>query len=366
MTSVAEVAAASVTGEKLEIAEYTKRELRSLLADESFWAQPRLPITRRRAVSQVANPRAEENDPVLLTAHFQGQLVAYLGVLPDRVNDPSEGWIRFGWLTAWWADKESQQRLAAMKLLFAAMKRYGNRLAASSPASEAARAYVGSGRFEEHGRCGRSFFIVSLPPSWGRLSRAAQWVAGVKNHLISGRSLKRHGLQIQISDVFNEEMESFLNARAEKDVFGRDSAYWSWVLQYPWMSTTDEDQVAQKNYAFSVYAGDFRQIPMWVSRRGTMIAFLLMTLREGRLTLKHAYYDLADGGYVAAALRAAVADMNPWLFVCGDEGLEGRLRTGVPFHVARRVRHSVVYVGKVLPASPWLKPQPGTGDSVFT
>ena len=50
----------------IEIAEYTKRDLKELLADESFWMQPKLPITKRRVVSHVANPRADDNDTVRL------------------------------------------------------------------------------------------------------------------------------------------------------------------------------------------------------------------------------------------------------------------------------------------------------------
>ena len=36
-----------------------------------------------------------------------------------------------------------------------------------------------------------------------------------------------------------------------------------------------------------------------------------MTLREGRLTLKYADYDLCDTADVATALQVAVADINP-------------------------------------------------------
>jgi hypothetical protein len=367
MMAVAELhVAPSAAKSSLEIAEYTKRDLEALLRDESFWMQPRLPITKRRVVSQVANPRADDNDTLLLTAHFKGQLVACLGVLPDQVKDPSQGRVKFGWLTAWWADKESEQRLAAMKLLFMAMKRYANRLAASSPASAAASAYLNTGQFEEHGRCDRTYFIISMSPSTGLPGRVVRSVAGVKNRWLYGRSAVRRELRVHIPDVFDAQMESFIDHQAQEDPFGRDSLYWNWALRFPWMSSTDEDRVMQEKYTFSVFAGDFRQIPMFVSRHGRIIAFLVMTLRDHRLTLKHAYYDPADVTDVTAAVRSAVAEINPWLFVCGDAGIDARLRRGFPFYLARKARHSAIYATKTLPRLPWSRPQPGSGDSLFT
>ncbi len=350
----------------LEIAEYTKRDLEALLRDESFWMQPRLPITQRRIVSQVANPRADDNDTLLLTAHFKGQLIAYLGVLPDRVSDPAQGSVKFGWLTAWWTDKESEQRLAAMNLLFTAMRRYTNRLAISSPSIAAARAYLGTRQFLEHGRCDRTYFILSLPPSAGLMGRALRWSAGVKNRLMYGGSIVRRELRLQVADVFDAQMESFVNDHARQDPFGHNSEYWNWILRFPWVSTTDEDRIIQERYAFSVFAPDFRQIPMFVSRGGRTIAFLAMTLRNARLTLKFAYYDPSDIGDVIVALRSAIADINPWLFVCGDAALGARLRRGFPFYLARQARHSAIYATKTLPSAPWSRPQPGSGDSIFT
>lgn len=364
--NVAERTKTPATTGGMEITEYTKRDLRALVEDESFWMQPRLPITRRRAFAQIANPRADEKDTVLLTAHSNGQLIAYLGVLPDRVATPQGGPVRFGWLTAWWADKESKQRLAGMKVLFTAMKRYGNKVAASFPSSEAARAYIGTGLFQEQARNARSYFILSLPPSAGVLGRVTRWLAGAKNRLVCGRAVASRQLQIEAVETLNEGMKSFIDDWAREDPLSRDSVYWNWVLQHPWMSAGVEDRAVQKSYEFSVFAEDFRQIALFVGRHGKIAGFLVLTLRDGRLTLKYACYDPADVADVAIALRSTIANINPWLFVCGDSGIEAQLRKGIPFYITRRMKSSAIYASKSLPESAWSRPQPGTGDSVFT
>lgn len=363
--SVVELQAPPMPG-GVEIIEYTKRELKELLADQRFWIQPRLPITKRRVTSQISNPRADDNDTLLITAYYKGELVAHLGVLPDLLMSESQKPTKFGWLTAWWADKESEHRLAAMKILFAAMRKYPNKLAASSPSSEAGHVYVGTRQFRECARFDRSYFIIGLPPSFRALSRLTRWFAGAKNGLIFGRELLNRGLEIQTVHTLDGAMESYINTWAVGDPLGRDSSYWNWVLKFPWMSASEEDEAIQKNYAFSVFAKDFRQIPMFVSRFGTIIAFLLMTLRDGRLYLKYAYYDPSDAGDVAVALRGAVTDLDPWLFVCGDTALYTELRRGFPFYVARRSKSSAIYAAKALPLSVGCRLQLGTGDSIFT
>lgn len=350
----------------VEIVVYTKQELQDLLADQRFWIQPRLPITRRRIASQVSNPRADANDTVLITARHKGQLVAHIGVLPDLLVTESQKLLKFGWLTAWWADKECEHRLAAIMVLLAAMKKYPGRLAVSYPSNEAGRVYDGTRQFHECGRLKRSYFVMGLPSSLGALNRATTWFAGAKNRLIFVRDHRRRGLEVQIADAFDGAMESFVNSWASRDPLRRDSSYWNWVLKFPWISSDEEDKAIREHYAFSAFAKDFRQIPMFVIRFGTIIAFLVMTLRDGRLSLKYAHYELSDVHDIAVALRSIISKINPWLFVCGESRLETELRSGLPFYFARRRRSSTIYASTALQLVTARHLQLGTGDSIFT
>jgi hypothetical protein len=351
----------------VEILEYTKRDLKKLLADERFWMQPKLPITKRRALSHVFNPRADDNDTILITALNKGQLIAYLGILPDWLIRESQTPMRFGWLTAWWADKKSEQRLAAMKILSAAMKHYSYKLAASSPSSEAERVYNATRQFRECAKFDRSYYIIGMPPSFRVLNCLTSWFARAKNRMIFPRELSNRGLEIQMVGELDGSMDSFINTWAVGDPLARDSSYWNWVLRFPWMSPSEEDEAIQKRYAFSVFAKDFRQVLLRVSREDAIIAFLVMTLRDGRLCLKYAYYDDSqDAADVAASIRAAIADINPWLFISADAALNTQLERGFPFYFVRLSKGSAIYSAKALPLSAACRLQLGTGDCIFT
>jgi hypothetical protein len=347
------------------ITEYTKRDLKNLLSDERFWIQSRLPITKRRVISQVSNPRGDDKDMVLITAFNNGQLVAYLGILPDLLRSDRQAPVKFGWLTTWWADKDRGGAAAAL-ILFAAMKKYSNRIAISNFSPDAKRVIDATRRFQEFARFDLSYFIMASPPSWRVLSPLTKWLAAAKNRMIFSRKLQRFGLEVRTVDSSNEALESFIKTWAVEDPLAWDTLDLDWILQFPWVSASAEDEAIQERYEFSVFAKDFRQIPMVVSRHSTFIAFLFLTLSDGRLCLKYAHYDPADIADVVAALQIAIMEVNPWLFVSADTALNIALKRNFPFYLATRSKTSVAYAAKAFPLSVGSRPQFGIGDTIFT
>ena len=85
----------------MEIKTFTIVDLKAALGSKKFWMTNVLPITKHRALSYCQNPRAGSNDPVLLVAYQDNQVIGYLGILPDKifVNDTV---YKLGWLTSWW------------------------------------------------------------------------------------------------------------------------------------------------------------------------------------------------------------------------------------------------------------------------
>jgi len=274
--------------------------------------------------------------------------------------------VKFGWTTAWWVDRESRHRALATIILFAAMEKCSNRIAGCNPSKESERVWAATKRFRECVRFDRLRFILAPPPSFRVISPLTRWFAGRKNRMIFNPRLQRRGLELRTVGAFDAALESFVNTRALKDPLARDSSYWNWVLNFPWMSANPEDETAQKRYAFSVFAKDFQQISMLVSRRGRVIAFLVLTLREGRLSLKYADYELCDALDVATALQVTVAEINPWLFVSADSVLSAALKRLMPFYLARHTNTSAIYAAKGLPLSLGSHPHWGTGDKLFT
>jgi acetoacetyl-CoA synthetase len=192
-----------------EIREYTKRDLKNVLAEERYWTQPRLPITKLRVISHISNPRSDDDDIVLITAFNNGCLVAHLGILPDLLRSEWQAPMKFGWLTGWWADKH-RGGAAALMILFAAMKKYSNRIAISMFSPAAKGVIDATERFQEFARFDLTYFILALPSSWRVVSPLAKWISAAKNRMIFSGKLQRHGLEVRMVDSFDEALESFI------------------------------------------------------------------------------------------------------------------------------------------------------------
>jgi hypothetical protein len=346
------------------IREYTKRDLASLLRNEEFWAQPRLPITKHRVRSQLANPRSEDGDLLLLTACNSGRLVAYIGILPDLMRNNGQAPMKFGWLSTWWAE-EAKGGAAAALMFFAAIRKYAKRIAISNFSPDAKRIYDASHRFEEFAAFDLSYFILSCPPEWHIVSPISHWAAKTKNCILFSTMLNRYGLTLQTFDSLDGGLEPFLRRWTAAESLTRDASDWQWILKFPWVSADAEDRVVQTRYAFSVFAKDFRQLPLVVRSHGAVIGFIFLTLRDGRLSLKYAYYDPADIKQIVAALQVVITQINPWVFISADRALNLALRRSIPFYVAVRHKRAFAYAHEALhvPGSPH---QLGIGDTVFT
>ena len=342
--------------------EYTRGQLRQLITDQPFWCQTRLPISKRRVLSQLANPRADDSDTVLLTAFIDGQLAAHIGVLPDRINDGTSP-LKFGWLTGWWADHKKGRTAAAM-IFFAAMKKYSNRIAISNFSADAKRVFDATRQFRALARFDLTYFILALPSSWGFLGSTTQWLASAIDRFAGRRRLPR-SLEIQMIDSVDDELASFICNRAAADHFARDPISWEWILRIPWVASNAEDYAIQQRYAFSAFAKDFRHVPVVLRQRNQIIAFLFLVLRNGRLSLKYAYYDENDAITIARALHAIISDVRPWVFVSADARLNAALQSDSFLHFAARRRRSLAYIANAIP---WFECQQhfGIGDSVFS
>jgi hypothetical protein len=123
----------------MEIKAFTVADLKTALLSEDFWLTKTLPITKHRALSHSHNPRADKDDPVLLVAYQDSQVIGYLGILPDKIF-VNNAVYKFGWLTSWWVDPSCATTGVGAILLFKALNAYQQQLGVSGGSKEARKA----------------------------------------------------------------------------------------------------------------------------------------------------------------------------------------------------------------------------------
>ena len=97
----------------MKVKTYTAQELAYFVNSDEYDKLKNVPISKIRAISQVNNPRASEDDILLFVAFDEGRTVGYFGVLPDMIycKDQVE---KIGWGTCFWVDeKYKSQNVAA-------------------------------------------------------------------------------------------------------------------------------------------------------------------------------------------------------------------------------------------------------------
>jgi len=85
----------------VEIKQYSKQQLRQALEKDSLWQGDVIPISKHRALSFVHNPRAKEDDLVLIVAFEGNNVIGFRGALPDTFYIGNKK-HPFVWGSSWW------------------------------------------------------------------------------------------------------------------------------------------------------------------------------------------------------------------------------------------------------------------------
>jgi hypothetical protein len=298
----------------MEIRIYTVSDLEAALCSEAFWRTETLPITRHKAVSFCRNPRARSEDPVLLVAYREGRVEGYLGILPDAIF-AGDAAHRVGWLTGWWVSPSTAIKGLGAILLYKATGLYPEALGVSGGSRDARRVLDGSRKF------------VALPPLRGleirpRFSAAAQSAALQSRRLVARLAdlvlnaaakrmrpawERRHPafqrLGFEHISTIDEQSRRFIEQHHRQDLTRKGRAELDWIMTWPWVLSAPQKDSAGRRYYFSSSCRRFGTLGVKVlDPSGRMAGFVLLGVRNERLSVRFAYYDRTDAPAVAAAI----------------------------------------------------------------
>jgi hypothetical protein len=274
----------------MEIKGYSVADLKIALASTDFWRTDPLPITRHRAASQIHNPRAEENDIVLLVCYEKGRIVGYLGILPDRIYLSGKPY-KLGWLTGWWVDQRRAPAGVGTALLFRGLNAYDQQLGVSGSSKAAASVLMASRRF------------VSIDPLKG-LDIEPRDRTGFKG----GDEMIAH-LNFEYVSSIDPETESLIYRHHRLDLCRKEKADLDWIMTYPWVLSAPLKDMAGKKYYFSSVANRFDYLAVKVFKESAeLIGFFVLKVRNRKASLIFSYFeDAAVDALLAAVMHHARA-----------------------------------------------------------
>lgn len=279
----------------INIVGLNKQQLKGFTTSEDFQKFPFAPISSFREISHINNPRAAADDILLFLAYDDDELAGYLGILPDHLTLANGEKIHFGWLSTLFVSENFRGMNIAPQLLFEAEKAYSQNLIVTEFTPSAERLYRKIGMFEEltTKNAVRYYFksnLTELLPSKKQFyEKNKKWLKRFDNLLnifipYLGKS-KNH--LYKISKSADQHLEKFISGQ-NKNLIGRGAQEFSWMLDFPWLSTEKE----QSNYLFSSFAKTYDMFWVSVYQNQEIVAAMLCSVRNGHLKVLYYFGDI--------------------------------------------------------------------------
>ena len=360
---------------------YNRKALSKLIESEDLINLPFLPISLHRAISHIHNPRADDTDTLLLLAFDDDILVGYLGVLPDWIFDQDGKKNKCGWLSCMWIDERCRGQGISKKLVSQALRDWDHQILVTEFTTAAKGLYDKTGAFKNlQIKEGIRLYIRSdltriLPPKgkfFNKLRPFWQLVDWGANTFFDLRFLRKTNIRNpawEYPDNIDSELDQFISARQESQIFRRGEKELSWILNYPWIISAQPDEMSRK-YHFSSVAEMFEFIPVKLkNKQGKLIAFLLFARRDHSLKIPYSYYDHEEVTLVLDCIRWHLESWQIKTCTIFHPGLvEGFQKSGYPALYRKTVkRHYIISrVFDQFSAYDVYEIQDGDADCAFT
>ncbi len=363
----------------MEIRKLNKRALQEFIDSEEFKSMPLIPVTKYRALSHITNPRAADDDVLLLMAFEDNKMVGYLGVLADYLYDGDKIY-KVGWLSASGVDPNQRRKGIAGKLLHAALDAWNNQILVADWVPSSFGVYEKSGAFADlASRAGveanlRFNLRENFPAK--TLSRriilvAADKILNVFNSVRLFFALRNDYPQYAKVDNMDDESVKFMKRWKKSELFRRSKKDYAWILQYPWvLEKSPEYPKRDERFIFSSVCNEFRTEVIKIRNdRNKMIALLMLTVRNKSLQIPYVYFQSEHVETVARFIYRYMYEKGIKGMVSYDSRLSeyiltnktpfiSRHKTAIPYIITKSLAEKLKDSGKTI--------QDGDGERVFT
>jgi GNAT superfamily N-acetyltransferase len=358
----------------MELIGYNRENLLQLIDSPDFDRVPNIPISRIRAISQCNNPRALDSDILLMCIWENQSLLAYLGMLPDDLQDGPES-VHFAWLSCLWVNPDHRGRQLSKKLLHAAADAWRGNLMGTEFVPSLGAMYQRSGLFApfkwyQGKRIYLRFYLEAwLPPKnrfWQFIKPLLRRADQALNYFIKSkkRTLPLSYQDFRVHEIPQDVAQWFKRFHGD-NAFGRSAPDLNWILQFPWIHTEPDGD--EKRYHFSVYDPSFRQVALVISSNtGEVEGFTILIHRNKTIKTTYLYCLPEQAGTMASIIEDYAWQHQAAVILTWQKPLiEHFQKSGYPGWLTR----DAVRIYMAAPTlSPLLKKsiQDGDGDCAFT
>jgi hypothetical protein len=365
----------------MHIEEITIGQLGEFIASPRFKKQNILPITVHRALSQIKNPRANQEDVVLFIALDEAdQIVAYAGALPDLIH----GTFRVAWNSCWYADTNVHKSIA-LPLFFAFIKRWQGKIIMQDLTKHTKEIIKNLSYFKFIRQMDgmrifiRFYFSDIICKKYNSLRKIRfilTFADAILNifvllHLYLWKIFHPQSKDIRSEEIFtiDDQVKSFIELNNTLEICKRGKPELDWICENPWIiikNKMNADLIDK--YHFSSLAESFSYRRLKIVKGNDLICFCILKERDRHFEIPYLYCEDENIPVSINALIHYLIDQKALSFAYFNPKLEqGKLDQSFPSVYRKKLQRELV-VSKELETSVTdnIKIQDGDGDSVFT
>ncbi len=292
----------------IRIEALNRKQLQDYIDSPDFGEGEFIPISYHRAISQIKNPRAANDDILLLLAYNGEQLAGYLGILPDYLFIADKQ-IKIAWLSCIYVDKNHRGKKIAQKLVEKSLEIWNYNIILTEYTEPAKRLYNKMGEFANlpPKKKGIRLYLRSdlryiLPPKsifFERIKPGLIILDKIFNTIFDLRFLfykvKLNKLKLEYLNEIDTESESFMKPKIYNSIFKRGAEELNWIIKNPWVISRKNIKCFSEKYHFSSLDKTFDFIPVKVKDEyGKVVFVAIFAKRNGRLKIPYIYYDSVE------------------------------------------------------------------------
>lgn len=352
---------------------FNKKELADFVISDKYKTYDFLPVTKHRALSQIKNLKADEDD-ILLTLAFEGEkLAGYLGTFPDLLIIDKKS-VKYAWLSTLYVNENFRGKRIAQQLLDKVFEKYEGKIAITEFTKEAESLYAKTKMFNYiEPKIGKRFYFRSdfetiIPrrkPKFSGLKPLFKTIDFVANTLVSTKIQleKNKKINFEITNSVDQESEDFIN----KFPKNRTAEELNLIIKNPWVLEGENSEI---NYLFSSFSKEFRYV--WVKifdEQNNLKTCSLLQIRDRHLKISYLFNKNELGDFVSF-LEKFIRENKIKTLVSYHSKLNEKLSSKKlsKLHQKKIERRYLFHkeLLKILSENIDLNYQDGDGDAVFT
>ena len=321
----------------MEIKEFTIADLKKAIILDNLWDTEIVPISKQRAISQVNNPRATEDDIVLLVGYEDNRVIGYLGILPDTIFIDNKK-HKIGWFSGWWVEPAQMNTGIGVLLLFKALHHYNQSIAVLGLSDSAKKVYEASRKFITIKklevmiilfRLNSSYFLPRKIPKLKKFLQTLKFLDFVVNSIMNFRLFiwKRinnihKNIKFEYINEIDEETKQFMAKYNKDELTRRSSVELNWIIKYPWILSSPLKDKISSGYYFSSESERYLYMNVKVfSSNDEMIGFIMFKLRDHHLEVPYLYYCSKHIKQILYVIGYHMIEMDVSIFMTHNEDL---------------------------------------------